>query len=261
MGSAPYRNENPPRQRKSTGNNRNRQKSRRAGSARRRLSKKERLRRKRIRLLKRFAGAFLVLLVLLLLIVHFAGKSSSDSATAESGGQSSSSSEAVFSKNGSIKVTSVESFDKSYYSEDELSAMIESQIKEANDAGCRIKNEGLHVKNGVAALTLSYGSSSDYETFNERKLYYGKFSDAEASGYDPKAAIGCASMENSEKLLTADDLSSLTGKTFVYVTDEMALTVPYDILYASANVRVSGKKAEPTSEVSENAPAMLVLVK
>lgn len=255
MGSAPNTVKHPPRPSNGRPPRRN--------GKRRRLTKKERLRRKRIRRLKRFTGALLVIIVIVLIIVKVnqgsTTETSAEATTATT--EDVSSSTAVFSKNGQIKVTSVESFDKDYYSEDELSSMIDTDVQEANDAGCSIKNNGLSVKNGVATLTLTYGAWSDYVTFNDRKLYYGAVSEAADNGYDPEEAVGCTDLSETDLLLTSEDLADLQDNTYVYVTDEMTLSVPYDILYASANLMVDGRTATPCSTVSEESPAMLVLEK
>ena len=67
-----------------------------------------------------------------------------------------------------------ESFDKDYYSSEELEASIDQAILDYNTAGGteNVKKKKFEVKDQNAELTMSYATGDDYSKFNQRDALY-----------------------------------------------------------------------------------------
>lgn len=67
-------------------------------------------------------------------------------------------------KDGSLTVTSDESFDQDYYSEDELSSLIDSSIASYNETAGKdsVIRKELKVSAGKAHLVMEYASAEDF---------------------------------------------------------------------------------------------------
>lgn len=72
------------------------------------------------------------------------------------------------SKNGAVTEVVMESFDASYYSEEELKSTVESEIADYNSShgDKAVKKKSLEVKDGEAQMRLVYDSYQNYAGFN-----------------------------------------------------------------------------------------------
>ena len=87
----------------------------------------------------------------------------------------------VLKENESIHEYIVEAFDETVYDKEELKSLIQSEI----DVSCgQVSLDGFSVEDDVARVSLSYGSSKDYEQFNREIFYVGTFGDAVLDGYE-----------------------------------------------------------------------------
>ncbi len=171
---------------------------------------------------------------------------------------------ASFTRRGGVEVTTIETFGKSYYDQNELREAIRDSVDRYNrDSGAGkelIEWKGLTVRNGVATLILNYKSVADYVAFNEAPMFFGTVRDALEQGYDLKGILSAVSRRNTSKILTQRDFEGLSSNRLIYVTEKMNLVVPRRILYASGNLRVSAdKEAIVNGTISESSPAILIL--
>ncbi|MFV0343647.1 MAG: hypothetical protein ACK5JH_12305 [Anaerocolumna sp.] len=97
----------------------------------------------------------------------------------------------IFIKNdGTIQAATVETFDKDYYSSEELEAFITENMNDYNEANNKTANnekqsesnpaislESLKVDKGYAVLVLNYASIEDYNAFNEKSMVFTTLSD------------------------------------------------------------------------------------
>ena len=163
------------------------------------------------------------------------------------------------SKNGTVTEVVMESFDASYYSEEELQSTVESEISEYNSShGDRaVKKKSLKVKDGEAQMKLVYDSCQDYATFNNVGFYVGDINGAIQAGYafagsflpvvDGKISEGSN--------VWGSSLMSGTNYKTVVVNEAMLVDVPGKICYVSEGVKVKDK----SEAVTENTDTAYIL--
>ncbi len=89
-------------------------------------------------------------------------------------------------KNGTVQEATVESFDKSYYKEEELEDFINAHIEEyegAYEKGSVVLKDFL-VEEGTAKMMMKYDGYQNYIDFNGRELFAGTVVQAIAAGYN-----------------------------------------------------------------------------
>ena len=152
-----------------------------------------------------------------------------------------------------------ESFDKDYYSSDELEASIDQAILDYNTAGGseNVKKKKFEVKDQNAELTMSYASGDDYSKFNQVTFFTGDVLTAYQAGYDFSGKF--QSVEKGQVTgadVTGNDILNSYNYGLVILTEPILVKVPGNIVYASDNVEITGKKsARVLSEAEAGAEA------
>ena len=126
-----------------------------------------------------------------------------------------------------------ESFDKDYY------------ILDYNTAGGteNVKKKKFEVKDQNAELTMSYATGDDYSKFNNVTLFTGDVLEAYQAGYDFAGKF--QSVEKGQVTatdVTGNDILNSYNYGIVILTEPILVTVPGNIVYASDNVEITGKK-------------------
>jgi len=198
------------------------------------------------------AAGLLIALFLIILLISRCGKGSSGTYTEST---------AEFARGGAVTVTSVESFDKDYYSSDELQKDIDDAISSFTKNGGSVKLVDYSVKNKIARVVLRYGSTKDYTNFNSLPMFYGKVSEAQSEGYDLSAAYSAVSTQDSSKILTKENIADYASSKVVYITEKMDVAVPGKILFVSANLQTDKDDkglAKAVDTVSESSPGVVI---
>lgn len=144
-------------------------------------------------------------------------------------------------KNGSIKQTIVEQFERSYYDVDELSEMAQEKIDQFNNGTENIVCDSIKTKDGKIIVEITYQTGTDYADFNNRELFSGTVEEAEAEGYSLKHAVAQDGSDiNEEQLAEIAQNHVLIVQT--KEGEELDVKVYDKILYTSGNVILSGKK-------------------
>ena len=138
-----------------------------------------------------------------------------------------------------------ESFDKDYYSSEELEASIDQAILDYNTAGGteNVKKKKFEVKDQNAELTMSYASGEDYSKFNNVTLFTGDVLEAYQAGYGFDGKF--QSVEKGQVTatdVTGNDILNSYNYGVVILTEPILVKVPGNIVYASDNVEITGKK-------------------
>lgn len=205
------------------------------------------------------SGILIVISVLTLLVLFAAGRFKGHGVSAGDYDRST----LVFSKKGGITAVSVESFDKDYYSKEELDKAVDTALKDYQAAGgSGIAKKSLSVGNGTAKLVMTYDSTEEYEQFNRVPAYFGTVSGAQEKGYSLDGLIGTPSRLDSGSLLPADGLSDLSGHGCIVITEEADIVTGkgIPILYASSNLTTKDDHtASLEGTVSRENPAVIVL--
>lgn len=199
-------------------------------------------------------AAVLLLLVAAVFVLHTAvkalGPKAYDVPTAE------------FRRDGSIRVTSVESFEEDYYDAAELKSRIREAVAAYNEAGGSnlVRQSDFAVTDGTAKVVLTYASSSDYRSFNNMPLFVGTVREAQEEGYDLSSLLSSVSQEDSSRILNEDTLSQLSDNGIILWMEQTDMVVPEEILYATPNLSITDSThAAAADTISQTAPAIIVL--
>lgn len=181
-------------------------------------------------------------------------------------------------KDGEISEASVESFDKKYYSQDELESYIKDEIsdyKKSHDGGS-VKMTSFKMDGKKAKLMMKYDGYQSYSDFNGKKLFTGTVVQAIAAGYkfnvnfvkveDGKVKGESVGTESATESLT--EASTQAGKTVepvdtnvitknddykvVVINQDTNVEVKGTICYVSANgVTVKGDNTATVKELND----------
>ena len=162
------------------------------------------------------------------------------------------------SKNGAVTEVVMESFDASYYSEEELKSTVESEIADYNSShgDKAVKKKSLEVKDGEAQMRLVYDSYQNYAGFNHVGFYVGDINGAIQAGYAFEGSfypvLDGAVSQNS---VWGSSLMSGTNYKTMVVNEALLVDVPGKICYVSEGVKVTGK----SEAVTENSDTSYIL--
>ena len=163
------------------------------------------------------------------------------------------------SKNGRITEVVRESFDASYYNEEELQSQIESEISDYNSShdDKSVKKKSLKVENGEAQLRMVYDSYQDYAQFNHVGFYVGDINGAIQAGYAFEGSFLPVSDGKTADGSSIWGSSLMSGKNYktIVVNEALLVDVPGTICYVSEGVKVTGK----SEAVTENTDTFYIL--
>ena len=146
------------------------------------------------------------------------------------------------SKDGQIEETLIESFEESYYSEEELVSSIESEVSSYNDGSesALVALESCEVEEQKAVVHMNYASADDYAVFNHVDMFHGDISGFAESPYH--AYIDLKDMEGGEIPFSS---IAASGEAYQVVVLDMdcILEVSGTICYVSEGVEPISKKA------------------
>ena len=163
------------------------------------------------------------------------------------------------SKNGRITEVFRESFDASYYNEEERQSQIESEISDYNSShdDKSVKKKSLKVENGEAQLRMVYDSYQDYAQFNHVGFYVGDMNGAIQAGYAFEGSFLPVSDGKTAEGSSIWGSSLMSGKNYktIVVNEALLVDVPGTICYVSEGVKVTGK----SEAVTENTDTSYIL--
>ncbi|MBO5208636.1 MAG: hypothetical protein J6B68_04740 [Lachnospiraceae bacterium] len=144
-------------------------------------------------------------------------------------------------KDGSIKQTIVEQFERNYYDVDELTAMAQEKVEKFSNGTDSIVCDSIEAKDGKVVVEMTYQTGTDYAEFNNRELFSGTVAEANAQGYSLKDAVTEDGTDISE-----EQLAEVNENHVVVIQtkegEELDVEVYGKILYTSGNIILSGKK-------------------
>ena len=157
---------------------------------------------------------------------------------------------------GVIQEEIVESQNGRDFTVEELQAYIEEQLAVYNRGKEEppVKLENCQMENGSVRLMLKYASAADYAAFNNIVCFRGTLQEAEDAGYsmdmpwyEPDGNVG------EQKIIME---RAKEWKVFI-VSEPVNVKVPDKILYASDNVKITGRLTATVETVlnEEEAPA------
>lgn len=152
-------------------------------------------------------------------------------------------------KKGEIVQTMVESFEKEYYSVDELKAELETALSDvSNKTDESIELQNIYAENGKVFVKISYDTSSLAKSFLDEDIYFGTVNDAYDAGY----LLDVNLKSVSDGLIIGKNELMGMKKNHIFICPESGMVyLDYKILYASANVEVIDDKSARVSSDSD----------
>ena len=147
----------------------------------------------------------------------------------------------------------VESQGNDDFTEEELISYIDQEIELYNRSReGAVKLNTCSVQNGEVKISIEYASCDDYAAFNQVTCFAGTLQEAEDAGYEVERVW-------LEPTGTRGDMEIIRErfkewKVFI-VSEEIGVKVPDKILYASDNVRVTGRLTAVVQSVMNGAGA------
>lgn len=155
-------------------------------------------------------------------------------------------------EDGTISSHIVESFDKSYYDEEELTQKVLSEAASYNRAAGEgaISVEKVAVDNGTATVDMTYEKAQDYASFNGCVLFLGTANEAKEAGYDLNTVL--SGTKNELETIGMSDILSMTDEKILITDMKDPITLNGKAAYISDNVTVSKNlKTVTLDEASE----------
>ena len=142
-------------------------------------------------------------------------------------------------KKGKVTEQIVESFDKDYYSLDELTGEFESRISGYNDSigSEEIKLKKINLENDVLTVELEFSGPSDYSNFTGEELFVGSVGDAYDNGYTMDVTL--KGVDEGDKIGKVQ-IMGLIDRNIIILSEHVRVRAFSDIAYVSANVDVLG---------------------
>ena len=169
---------------------------------------------------------------------------------------------AEFRRDGSIRVTSVESFEEDYYDAAELKSQIKEAVASYNEANGNglVRQSDFSAAEGMAKVVLTYASAADYQSFNNMAIFVGTVQEAQEGGYDLTPLLSSVSQEDSSRILNEDTLAQLSDNRVILWMEQTDVVVPEDILYVTSNLSVTDPThAAAAGTIDTAAPAIIIL--
>lgn len=152
-------------------------------------------------------------------------------------------------ENGKVTEAIVETLDKDYFDSKEMKEWIKEEIKSYNkENGKVVDMKTYKTDKKTARVTVEYDTMKDYSGFNHVKAFCGTIAEAQEAGYTFDGEFVSTKDKPS---ITRVELDGSQKYKAVIVEDSQTIMLEEDILYASSNVKVNGKKAVVKTGVNE----------
>ncbi len=140
-------------------------------------------------------------------------------------------------KKGRVRESIVDTFDKDYYSLDELKKEFTESVASYNESigGEEIKLKKIEEKESRVYVDLEFTGPSDYENFVGKKLFVGTIGDAYDNGYTMDVVLkGVEKGDKIDKIM----IMSMADSMIIIMSEHARIRTFRDIAYVSANVDV-----------------------
>lgn len=153
-------------------------------------------------------------------------------------------------KKGTVMVAVVESFDKEYYSEEELKALVEEEVGEYTESAGEdaAQVQTFQVKDKVAKVFINYKTGKDYGAFNKVEFFSGTLEQALGADYGFEGEF--LSAENAAPVNRETIFTDGESKVVIF-EEPVHLRIDGRILYYSNNLVILSKDMVKATEETE----------
>ena len=156
-------------------------------------------------------------------------------------------------ENGRLTEDIVEDLGGQDYTAEELQSFVESSLAAYNPAEEeRIKLLSCRVENGSVKISMQYESVEDYTAFNQVICFQGTLKQAEDAGYSLDRSWREPNGSEGDPQIIRE--REKEWKIFI-VSEPIHVKVPDKILYASENVKITGRLTAVVETVMNEGPA------
>ena len=151
-------------------------------------------------------------------------------------------------KKGRVRESIVDTFDKDYYSIEELKAEFTDSVAKYNEAigGEEIRLRKIEMKDSKVYVDIDFTGPSDYENFVGEKLFVGTIGDAYDNGYTMDVVL--KGVEKGDKI-DKIKIMGMSDRNIIILSEHARIRTFRDIAYVSANVDViDGNEARVLNE-------------
>ena len=140
------------------------------------------------------------------------------------------------SKEGTVSLHIIESFDKPYYDQDELQQMILSEAADYNrEVGAgNVSVEKIVVEDNMAVVDMTYASAADYAGFQGGIFFLGTAKEAQEAGYELNVVLSGA--EDELKTIGMSDMLAMSEYQLLITDMKETVTLNGKAEYVSDNV-------------------------
>lgn len=149
----------------------------------------------------------------------------------------------------------VEELDEEYYDAKKMKDWAKQEVDAYNQehGGNALEMIKCEVKDEIARVTIEYNTMKDYSSFNGLEAFCGTIKEAEQAGYEFEGEFKSSKGKPS---ITHTELENSEAYSVVILAEAQQVILENEILYASPNVSVKGKKAVIGEEKGE--PAYII---
>ena len=142
----------------------------------------------------------------------------------------------------SIDATMQRTFDQSYYSEDELVAMVDDELVQYNNehGAEAITLKSHNLSGSDVSLTLHFRTWEDYNHFMLDRIYVGNVQGAYDERYDFNQALSYAS--DKEHTIGKNDLMNMADQNILVFHGDHKIEVPDKIRFYTQTLKLTGAK-------------------
>lgn len=150
--------------------------------------------------------------------------------------------EITISKDGTVSMQIIESFDKPYYDQDELRQKVLTEVASYNRnvENGNISVEKVEVEEQSAKVIMEYATAEDYARFNKSIFFVGSTTQAQEAGYDLNTVL--SGTEDTMKTIGMADMLLMSDYSILITDCTEPVTINGKAAYVSSNVIVSKNK-------------------
>ncbi len=162
-------------------------------------------------------------------------------------------------KDGSIIQSTVGSFDKDYYSKEDLESFAKEEIQSysASGDGTIELSDISMLDDGNVKLTLKFDNSETYTAFEGKTLFMGTIAQAIVAGYEPSGYMTPVKEgESADASVKVKEADYTMDMNILVVQEQYEVTVPGEILWVSS----VGTKLTGESSVQINTDELTYII-
>lgn len=160
-------------------------------------------------------------------------------------------------KDGSMKEAMVDSSEGETFTAEDVRTFIEEDLTEyVQDGGSdQVTLDSVSMEENVVRVDMSYGSYEEYADYHKTDCFYGTYSDAKVAGYTFDTQLE----DNSGEVAALATIDANDDGWHVLILQEAVdVVTPGNILYASTNVEITGKKTATIKADEESQDAVTI---